>query len=108
MTTAEQTRLAREKQRRDRGTLADQPRPYWVALLQDERQVMERKPYMISLDLTPGLPFEDAAARLDALLRGMIKAGNVRKSDIPTCALAVHDWDTSQVVFFWPVTWEPE
>lgn len=107
-----------ELTRERRGAPHDQPRMYWVSFCRgDGRRLLDDRPYVVTLDLTPGQATDEATARLDALLRGCIKAANVRKpDDIRGCYLELRAFvgaeqtppGTGRPELVWPVTWDPE
>lgn len=101
-----------DEKRRERGTRNDWPRAFWVRFYIDGRLTFGDRPYIVEADLTPGVALQETSVRLDQLLRGLIKAANVRKpAEVRTCSLELREWDNvtaSHPDFVWGVTWDPE
>ncbi len=86
----------------------DQPRMYRVRLFEEQWEVPRGGVYPIVLDLSHGLPLEEAEQKLNQLFRSLLRLAKVKPDKVRLHYLDLRTWDTDQSVLHWPVTWDPE
>lgn len=77
-------------------------RQYRVRVFDDGSEVLSGREYLTVLDLTPGATLREAEVKLDELARSLARADGARADRVSRYYLAIHDWETGQLLFHWP------